>query len=296
MLTSIMYTYSKKSLPKNAFEVIIDIKKALVKKEYESSFDKLLEGLEIEGFRKGKVPKKIGEKHIQKDDIYKDVIQSLIPRIYQEIIKKEDLKPIINPKIELTKAKEDEDWQIKLIVAVRPEVTLPDLKKIASDVKGETKKEDIWVPGKEAKNEADENVKERQKQKTLNALLESLLKKTKVEIPDLLIEAELEHRLSGLLDEIQKIGLTVDAYMKSKNTTMDELKARSKKEIEETYKVEFILNEIADKQNLQVEQEDLDKIFQNIKDDKEKAAAKQNSYYYASIIRKQKTLEYLLNL
>ena len=291
-----MYTYLKKTLPKNTFEITIDIKKALINKEYEEAFDRLLVDLEVEGFRKGKVPKNIGEKHIKKEEVYKSVIQGVIPRIYEEIVKKEDLKPIINPKIELTKAKENEDWQIKLIVAVRPQVMLPDLKKTAIEAKGDSKKDDIWVPGKDSKKEINEQDKERQKQKTLNALLEALLKKTKVEIPDLLVEAELEHRLTGLLDEIQKIGLTVDAYMKSKNTTMDDLKAKFKKEIEETYKVEFILNEIADKQNIQVEQEDLDKIFQNIKDDKEKATAKQNSYYYASVIRKQKTLEYLINL
>src|SRR3989338_5778432 len=90
------------------------------------------------------------------------------------------LKPIINPKIELTKAKENEDWQIKLIVAVRPQVTLPDLKKTAIEAKGESKKDDIWVPGKDSKKEINEQDKERQKQKTLNALLEALLKKTKV--------------------------------------------------------------------------------------------------------------------
>lgn len=291
-----MYTYTKKTLPKNTFELIIDIKKALIIEEYEKAFNKLLPELQIEGFRKGKVPKKIGEKHIKKEDIYKEVIQSVIPRIYEEIVKKEDLKPIINPKIELTKAKENEDWQIKLAVAVRPTVKLPDLKKTASDAKGNVKKDDIWVPGKDNKKEPNDQEKERQKQKTLNALLESLIQKTNVEIPDLLIQAELDNRLANLLDEIQKIGLTVEAYMKSKNTTMDDLKARFKKEIEDTYKIEFILSEIADENNIQVEQSDLDKIFNNIKDDKEKLAAKQNAYFYASVIRKQKTLDYLLNL
>jgi trigger factor len=291
-----MYKYSKKSLPKTTFELIIDIQKSAIKKEYDGAFEKLLGELEVEGFRKGKVPKKIGEKHVKKEDIYKNVIQSLIPRIYEEIVKKEDIKPITNPKIELTKAKDDEDWQIKLTVASRPDVKLPDLKKISSDVKGNSKKEDIWVPGKDVKTPTDTQEGERQKQKMLNALLEALLKKSSVEIPDLLIDAELEQRLASTLDEIQKIGLTVDAYLKSKNTTMDELKAKLRKEIDETYKVEFILNEIADKQSIQVEQSDLDKIFENIKDEKEKVSAKQNAYFYASIIRKQKTLDYLLNL
>lgn len=291
-----MYKYIKKVLPKSSIELIVEIKKEFVKKEYEKGFNKLLAELEIEGFRKGKVPPEIGKKHIKQDDIYKEAIQSIIPGIYEEIVKKEGIKPIINPKIELTKAKENEDWEIKFLIAVKPDFQLPDLKKIANEVKGNAKKEEIWVPGKDPKQEPAKENQERQKQKTLNALLEAFIAKTKIEIPDLLIEAELEHKLTALLDEVQKIGLTVDGYLKSKNISMEDLKAKYRREIDETYRVEFVLNEIADKNNIQVEQSDLDKIFANIKDEKEKATARQNSYFYASIIRKQKTLEYLLNL
>ena len=291
-----MYTYSKKVLPKSSIELVVDIKKEFIKKEYDKAFNKLLESLQIEGFRKGKVPADIGKKHIKGEEIYKEAIQSIIPGIYEEIVKKEDIKPIINPKIELTKAKENEDWQVKFNIAIKPVFKLPDLKKIASDVKGNAKKDEIWVPGKDPKSEPEKEDAERKKQKTLNALLEAMITKTKIEIPDLLIEAELEHKLTGLLDEVQKIGLTIDGYLKSKNTNMDDLKAKYRHEIDETYRVEFILNEIADLNNIQVDQVDLDKIFENIEDEKAKQTALQNSYFYASVVRKQKTLEYLLNL
>ena len=291
-----MYTYSKKVLPKSSIELVVDIKKEFIKKEYDKAFNKLLESLQIEGFRKGKVPADIGKKHIKGEEIYKEAIQSILPSIYEEIVKKEDIKPIINPKIELTKAKENEDWQVKFNIAIKPVFKLPDLKKIASDVKGNAKKDEIWVPGKDPKSEPEKEDIERKKQKTLNSLIEAMISKTKIEIPDLLIEAELEHKLTGLLDEVQKIGLTIDGYLKSKNTNMDDLKAKYRHEIDETYRVEFILNEIADLNNIQVDQVDLDKIFENIEDEKAKQTALQNSYFYASVVRKQKTLEYLLNL
>ena len=51
-----MYSYTKKLLPKSSIELIVDIKKEFIKKEYEKGFNKLLAELEIEGFRKGKVP------------------------------------------------------------------------------------------------------------------------------------------------------------------------------------------------------------------------------------------------
>ena len=127
-------------------------------------------------------------------------------------------------------------------------------------------------------------------------MLTALLNEAKIEVSDLVIEEEINHRLTHLFDEIQKIGLTTENYLKSKNLTMESLKAQFKMETEDTYKLEFILAEIADKENLKVEQADLDKLFVNIKNEKERKMAVQNSYYYATILRKQKTLDYLISL
>lgn len=48
----------------------------------------------------------------------------LLSRIYEEILKKDNLKPIMNPRIDLIKAKEDEDWEIKIGFAEKPEIKL----------------------------------------------------------------------------------------------------------------------------------------------------------------------------
>lgn len=80
----------------------------------------------------------------------------------------------------------------------------------------------------------------------MNLILEAVLKEVKVEISDLIVEEELSARLSRLVDDVRKIGLTTEAYLKSKNLTMEQLKASFKKEIEDTYKLEFLLAEVMD--------------------------------------------------
>ena len=291
-----MYSYKKEKLPKNTTQLIIDVPQAEVKKEEEEAFLRLQQKLTVEGFRQGKVPKAIAEKHIHKDDLYQELAQKMISRIYQEILTKESLKPIISPKVDLVKAKEDEDWQIKMTVAEKPLVELGDYKKIIKEAKDKAKKANIWVPGKD-KNQTEAGGKpEEDKNKLLNDILTALLKETKLEISDLVIDEEINHRLTHLVDEIQKIGLTTENYLKSKNLTMETLKAQFKKETEDTYKLEFVLAEIADKENLKIEKADLDKLFLNIKDEKERKLAEQNSYYYATILRKQKTLDNLISL
>ena len=106
-----------------------------------------------------------------------------------------------------------------------------------------------------------EKDKAKKQQELLNSILNALLKETKCEISELIIEEELNQRLSNLLTEIQKIGLTVDTYLKSKNLTQEELKKRYRNEIEQTYKLEFVLAELADKENIKVENSDIKKLF-----------------------------------
>jgi len=291
-----MYKYKKIDKQYSTFEFEVNVPWIDIKNQYEIASDKLISQLEIQGFRKGKVPKSIGEKHLKKDNIYKEVINELFPRIFDEIIKKEALRPIINPKIELVKAKENEDWDIKIKIATKPEFKLPDVKTLVQEIKNKHKKDDIWIPGKDKAQDENDKNKELHKQKILNEILTSFLQKTNIGISELIIEEELNSRLSRLVDDVQKIGLTTEAYLKSKNTTMDELKMKFTKEIEDTYKIEFLLNDIADSEKIQVETKDLEKLFENIKDEAEKKAARQNAYLYAAILRKQKTIDYLLNL
>lgn len=288
-----MFNFKIKKLPKNTLETIIDIPKVEVEKEYAHAFEHLSQELTIEGFRKGKAPKSVAEKHIQKETIYQSVIRTLLPKAYEEVVKKENLVPVTSPKIELLKAKENEDWQVKMTIALKPEVDLGDYKKDIQEAKAKAKKADIWVPGKDQKPQ--EN-KEMADQKVLNEVLTSLLKTAKVEISDLIVEEEVNRRLTQQVDEIQKIGLTVDAYLKSKNLTMEQLKAGFTKEITDTYKLEFILQAVADKEGIKVEEADLEKLFANIKEEKDRQMAKQNAYFYASILRKQKTLDFLISL
>ena len=290
-----MYSYKLKKLPKSTSETQVDIPWKDIQQQYDTALEHMAKELEVEGFRKGKVPKTVAQKHLTKDQIFQHALQDLLPQIYSEIVKKEGLQPIVNPKIELLKAKEAEDWQVRITVAQRPKIELPDYKKLAKELKTDSKKDSIWVPGKD-KNEDSEKDKEEQKKKLLDAILNALIKKSKVEIPDIIIDEEINARLARLLDEVGKIGLTMDAYLKSKSLTSEQLRESYRKEVEDIHKVEFILTEIADREKIQVEPKELETVFNAITNEKERKNAQANAYFYASIIRKQKTLDFLLNL
>jgi len=217
-----------------------------------------------------------------------------VSRVYSEILKKEDVKPIISPKVELKKAKENEDWELVMTTAETPEITLGKYKEAIKKAADEVKKDDIWVPGKDKEPSKEE--KEKQESALFQAKLSAVLDTAKVEISDIIIEEEVNKKLSKLVDDVQKIGLTMESYLSSRNTTQEKLKSQMQKEINDAYKMEFVLQKIADDADIQVSKEDIDKLIDNLKDPKDKEAAQQNMYYYASLMRKQKTLDYINSL
>lgn len=287
-----MVTIDTKKLPKNTYEISVKVGWSKIDEEAKSAFKELLSELDMPGFRKGKVPAKIGEKQIKKEAIYERLIRKYLPVLYQEVITKSGLKPVVSPKVEMVKSAPDADWEFKFTVAEKPEIVLGDYKKAVKDAKTKATKAEIWVPGKEPAKE----VKKPDQSKLINEVLTALLTAVKCEISDLILEEEINRRLAKLVDDVQKIGLTVEKYLASSNLTMEKLKSRLATEVADTYKIEFILAEIADKESIKIEEADLDKIFAGITDEKERAEAKKNAYFYASIMRKQKAIEFLTSL
>ncbi len=287
----------KKDLGKKTYEYEVIIPKETIKKEYDHAFEHILKDFETEGFRKGNVPKDVAEKKIPKENVYQHMIEHLIQDEYTKVLQSENLKPIITPKIDLISAKENEDWVVKMTISEKPEVKLPDYKKEIENIKKEMKKEDIWTPGKDKNDiKPQEQKPEEKKNQILNKIFDFLLKKSTVEISDLIIESEINNKLTQLVDDVRKIGMTIEAYLKTKNETMDSIKAKYTKEITEMYKMEFILEKIAEDEKIIVEDKDLEVLFGNIKDEKQKEDAKRNAYFYASLLKRQKTLDYLYGL
>jgi trigger factor len=287
-----MPTHKINKLPQNTIEIDASIPWKELQEEKEKAFDQLHKDLAIEGFRKGKVPKELAKKHLKEEDLYNKALQQMIPQIYEEIVKKEKLQPIVAPQVQLASAKPNEDWEVKITTALAPEVDVSQYKEIIQKVKKEQKTGEIWTPGKE---ETKEQTEQKQSQK-INMILQALVDGIQFEISDLVVEEEVKRRLSQLVDDVRKVGLGIDDYLKSRDLTMEKLKEQYSNEIKNTYKMEYILQKIAEKENITVEDKDMESFFEQLKDPKEQEMAKKNAYLYATILRKQKVLDYLSSL
>jgi FKBP-type peptidyl-prolyl cis-trans isomerase (trigger factor) len=97
------------------------------------------ENLEIDGFRKGKVPEDVAMKHINGMKILEEMAHRAISEKYIDIIKEKKIKAIGHPQVNITKIAEGSDLEFSIVTAVLPEISLGDYKKAAKEV---NKKED----------------------------------------------------------------------------------------------------------------------------------------------------------
>jgi FKBP-type peptidyl-prolyl cis-trans isomerase (trigger factor) len=262
-------------------QLSISIPWATVKKAKEVAMEAYLASAQLPGFRKGKAPKKLVEENINQDHLREEVLRKLLPEAYTEALKEHDLKPILNPKINVQKLEDDKDWTFEAFTAEAPEITLGEYKTAVKKVTAKTK---IVVPGKE---EEPVNFEE---------IAKVILETATVKIPAIIIEQEVDRLLSQTLDEVKRLGMTLDQYLASTNRNTDALRAEYAKKAENDIKLEFLLQKIAETEKITVEEKEIDEAIGQAKTEAEKQNLENNRYLLASIIRQQKTLDFLRSL
>lgn len=252
-----------------------------VKKTREKVIDDIAKNADISGFRKGKAPKKMVEEKIDEEKAREEILKILLPQNYLNAVKEHDLKPIMNPKIQVISLEKDKDWQFIAFTCELPNI---ELGKYKENIEKITAKAKIIIPGKEAQKPHFEEI--------VTALLESV----SVKIPKILLDGEVERLLSQTLDEIKKLGLSLDQYLMSTGKTAESLRAEYEKKAQNDLKFEFALGKIAEVEKITVSEEEINEAIHKAKDDNERKNLEQNRYLLAGILRQQKTLDFLKNL
>jgi len=277
----------------------IDLEMAIpwadVLKTYNEVVDEITANAELPGFRKGKAPKEKVQETLDKTKTYEEVLRHLIPHIYADAVKEHALKPIVSPSITLKTAKEGEDWIVLAITCEKPSVTLGDYKKAIGEMKKEKLGGKIWTPGEAEKKAMPAGRQDEPKdtKPSIDEILNALFSVTTVAIPEVLLEQETTRLLSNLIDQTKKLGLTVEQYITSTGRTSEQLHKEYEEEARKTILLELALEEIAEKENIIVEEKDIDAMIETAKTPEEKEGLKKERYYIASILRRQKTMQFL---
>ena len=257
----------------------------------ESVITELVKNMELPGFRKGKVPRETAEKNLDTSKVYEEVIQKLLPQVYTDAVSDHKLHPVIIPKIEIVQAKEESDWVVRAHTAEKPAVTLGDYKKAIREAKS-AKLNKIWTP-KDGVEPPKPEEEAKSKQMTLGELLEALLSQVTCQIPEILIENEVNRALADLIDQTKKLGITVDQYLSSTGRTAESVRKEYSENSRRTLTLEFSLESIGDAERVFVSDDDIEKAIKAAKTEEERASLARERYYLATILRRQKTLDFL---
>ncbi|HEY8361711.1 MAG TPA: trigger factor [Tissierellaceae bacterium] len=92
-----------------------------------------------------------------------------------------------------------------------------------------------------------------------NNLLDKVMEICEVDIPDVMIENQVENELKEFEYRLRMQGLTLDQYLSFTNTTVDDLKIQLKPMAAKRVKGDLVLEAIAKAENIEVTEEDIDK-------------------------------------
>jgi trigger factor len=119
----------------------IEMEPVEVDKYMEKAYTRLVRRVSVPGFRKGKAPRTVLERHIGKDALFREALEDLIPTTYKEALESQEIDAIAQPQFELIQT---EPLIFKAVVPLKPAVKLGDYTQIRVESKPvEISKEDI---------------------------------------------------------------------------------------------------------------------------------------------------------
>lgn len=105
----------------------IEVDPEQMERSMDKAYRRLVQKVEVPGFRKGKTPRNMLERHLGRDRLVSEAIDILIPEAYNKAIDENEIDAIGQPSVELVSA---EPLSFKATVPVRPTVELGDYKSI----------------------------------------------------------------------------------------------------------------------------------------------------------------------
>ncbi|AMO62420.1 trigger factor [Mycolicibacterium phlei] len=95
--------------------------------DFDRAFKQLAKQVRLPGFRPGKAPRKLLEARFGREAMLDQVVSEAIPGRYTEAVTTNEVQPLGQPEIEITKKEYGEDLTFTAEVDIRPEIELPDL-------------------------------------------------------------------------------------------------------------------------------------------------------------------------
>jgi FKBP-type peptidyl-prolyl cis-trans isomerase (trigger factor) len=266
-----------KKLDSTKCELSVAVSGELVKNKFEEVFSQLAKEAKVPGFRPGKAPRDVLEKHYAAS-VHEQVLKELVPDVYNQAITAEKLDVIELPQI--TDVKLDRsNLSFKAVVEVTPEIAIKDYKKLKINYKI------VTVTADEIKKQID-SVKESRKQEALDdkfsrslgypslsefekaverqifitkenqerqriegELIDNLLKNLEFKVPESLVNRQTQDMLRQTKIDLAMKGIPRDKIEEQEKLLLEGIQPQAKKQV----KIYLVLAQIAKKEGIAID-------------------------------------------
>jgi len=152
----------------------------------------------------------------------------------------------------------------------------------------------------ELKEKVKQNIIEEKKIKNIEkkraSIMEELLKNTKIDLPEILIESEIEKSLAQMKDDIVRMGSKFEDYLTHIKKTEEDLKKDLREGSEKKAKVQLIFNKIAEAEKIEPNKEILENEVKEVLKHYPEASETNARIYVSTILLNSEVLRLLENL
>ncbi|WP_165423516.1 trigger factor [Ktedonosporobacter rubrisoli] len=124
---------SVEKLPSSEAVLEVDVTWDEMEKASDKAYRKLVQKVDVQGFRRGKAPRAMLERKLGREYIYQEGLDDLITEAYRNTLKEHDLTPITQPKLDAPIFEMGQPYHFSLTVPIITPVELPDYKSMHFD-------------------------------------------------------------------------------------------------------------------------------------------------------------------
>jgi trigger factor len=125
----------------------VEVEASEVDTALDQAFKKVVKQVNVPGFRKGKMPRKMFEQRFGVESLYQDALDILLPKAYGDAVDETGIEPVDRPEVDIEKMEQGSNLVFTAKVTVKPEVKLGDYKGL------EVEKTETEVTDEDVQNE-----------------------------------------------------------------------------------------------------------------------------------------------
>jgi trigger factor len=122
----------------------VEVEASEVDTALDQAFKKVVKKVNVPGFRKGKMPRRLFEQRFGVESLYQDALDILLPKAYGDAVQEAGIEPVDRPEVDIEKMEQGSNLVFTAKVIVKPEVKLGEYKDLEVEkVETEVTDEDV---------------------------------------------------------------------------------------------------------------------------------------------------------